>query len=151
MKRTLLLAVALAALALTPTASADRLFHTQHIALTPIGDAPLRSGFIQQMHANGPKVYGYDGVMLNGARPNTEYVAVMFVFPFDPTCAGSGIPFQGIPFATNRAGTGHGSGEIIPPEAIPPEVRGFVHGFYWIVFTGGAPAYGTACAPLPTD
>lgn len=153
MKSTLAAAVAVAAaaLALVPAASADALLHTRHIALAPLGDAPLRSGFVQQVHANGPQVYGVDGVVLNGARPNTQYLAVMFVFPFDPACSSTPIPFQGIPLTTNPSGNGRGGSGTISPELVPPEVRGFVHGFYWVVFAGGVPAYATGCEPLPAD
>jgi hypothetical protein len=151
MKKTLLAVAALAALALAPAASADRFFHTQHIALTPLGDAPLRSGFVKITHAEGPKVYGTDLVALNGALPNAEYLAVMFVHPFDPSCSGAPVPFQGIPIATNRAGNGVGHSGRIPPEAVPPEVRGHWHGFFWVVFAGGVPAYATGCGALFTD
>jgi hypothetical protein len=146
----LVLLVALSALA-PAGASADSVFKTQHIALTPLDGAPLRSGFVQQIHANGPIVYGTDAVVLNGALPRTTYVAVMFVSPFDPSCASDVAPLGAVVFSTNAAGNGRGATGIIPPEAIPDEARGHVHGFYWVVFAGGAPAYATSCAPLPTD
>jgi hypothetical protein len=145
------LLVAFAALLVPAGASADSVFKTQHIALTPLDGAPLRSGFVQQIHANGPIVYGTDAVVLNGALPRTTYVAVMFVSPFDPTCASGVVPFGGLTFKTNAAGNGRGATGIIPPEAIPDVVRGHVDGFYWVVFSGGAPAYATSCAPLPAD
>lgn len=148
---TLVLLAALAAFLVPAGASADSVFKTQHIALMPLDGAPLRSGFVQQIHANGPIVYGTDAVVLNGALPHTTYVAVMFVSPFDPSCESGVVPFGAVVFSTNRAGNGRGATGIIPPEAIPDEARGHVHGFYWVVFAGGAPAYATSCAPLPTD
>jgi hypothetical protein len=47
----------IAALAALPaTAAADAVYHTQHMALEPVGDAPLRSGFVQNIKANGPTI-----------------------------------------------------------------------------------------------
>src|SRR5215208_4970857 len=33
--------------AVPPLASADRVYHSQHLALAPLGNAPLRSGFVE--------------------------------------------------------------------------------------------------------
>jgi hypothetical protein len=55
----LLLAAALVMTAIAvaaPLAAADAVYHSQHIALNPIGDAPLRSGFVENIHADGPQV-----------------------------------------------------------------------------------------------
>jgi hypothetical protein len=35
---------------------ADPAYHTAHIALELVGSAPLRSGFVQNIHANGLSV-----------------------------------------------------------------------------------------------
>ena len=49
-----LVALALAVFPLVAsTAAADQFFHTSHADLTPIGDAPLRSGFVNDIHTNG--------------------------------------------------------------------------------------------------
>ncbi len=59
----LLLAAAFATTAVavaTPLAAADAVYHSQHIALNPIGGAPLRSGFVENIHADGPQVYAHE-------------------------------------------------------------------------------------------
>jgi hypothetical protein len=40
-------------------ASADSSYHTGHIALSPTAGAPLTSGFVQNIHANGKNVYAH--------------------------------------------------------------------------------------------
>ncbi len=45
-------AVALATFA--PLAAADAVYHTEHLPLKPVGGAPLRSGFVQNIKAEGP-------------------------------------------------------------------------------------------------
>jgi hypothetical protein len=52
---TVCVAVALGALLSTVWVSlvaADAVYHTQHLAFLPVDDAPLRSGFVQNIHAN---------------------------------------------------------------------------------------------------
>jgi hypothetical protein len=61
----------IAALALAPAAGADRVYHSEHMTLTPVDTAPLRSGFVQNVHANGPNVYAHEIYVLSGALPNT--------------------------------------------------------------------------------
>ncbi len=55
----LLLAAAFAGTAVAagaPLAAADAVYHSQHIALNPIGGASLRSGFVENIHTDGPQV-----------------------------------------------------------------------------------------------
>jgi len=75
MRRTiLLLVVVLLALLFVPvTASADGVYHSEHIALTPVGTQPLRTGFVENIHANGPVVFAMERYVLNGASPETNY------------------------------------------------------------------------------
>ena len=54
--RRLLVAGALALLALpmvAAPASADQAFHTLHADVVPVGSAPLKSGFVNDIHTNG--------------------------------------------------------------------------------------------------
>ena len=66
-------AVAAIAGALAPLAAADAVYHTQHLALNPVGGAPLHRGFVQNAKAEGPRVYAHELFTLNGAAPNTTY------------------------------------------------------------------------------
>jgi hypothetical protein len=39
------------------------------MALVPVAGAPLRSGFVQNIKAEGPHVYAHEIFVLNGAAP----------------------------------------------------------------------------------
>ena len=74
MGRALALAISAIAFAfVVPIAAADSVYHTEHLALRPVGDAPLRSGFVNNIKAQGPMVYAHEVYVLNGALPNETY------------------------------------------------------------------------------
>lgn len=54
-------------------ARADQVFHTARFPLHPVGSEPLRSGFVEDAHANGPTIIAYEQHVLNGAQPATAY------------------------------------------------------------------------------
>lgn len=152
MKRLLIAATAalLAVASLSTVALADRAYHSSHIPLEPVGGAPLRSGFVENIHPNGPNVYAVEVYVLNGAEAGTEYQVFLNVFPFDPSC--SGAPAASINTATivtNPAGNGRGTIHLIPADAAG--LRGATHGAMWTVETGGAVAYATACEVVVLD
>ena len=67
-------ATSLAAIGLvTAPARADRVYHTEHLDLIPVGGAPLRSGFVQNIKAEGPVVYAHEIFVLKDARPRASY------------------------------------------------------------------------------
>ena len=70
-------------------AGADATYHTAHIALSPIGDAPLRSGFVQNVHANGPNITAREIYQLNGAEPNPLYRVMASAWFNNTSCFGS--------------------------------------------------------------
>ena len=85
-----LLAAAFAATAVAvaaPLAAADAVYHSQHIALNPTGGASLRSGFVENIHADGPQVYAHELYVLNGAEPDTTYQVTLLLYPFDPAAS----------------------------------------------------------------
>jgi len=40
---------------LAPPAAADRVYHSEHLGLTSVGGLPLRSGFVENIKAEGPQ------------------------------------------------------------------------------------------------
>jgi len=152
MKRLAITATAaiLALASLTTVALADRVYHSSHIALEPVGAAPLRSGFVQNIHPNGPNVYAVEVYVLNGADANTEYQVFLHIFAFDPACTGA--PAASINTATintNAAGNGRGSIHLTPAAAAG--LTGATHGAMWTVEQGGVVAYATACETVVLD
>lgn len=141
--------VALALLAMAPVAAADRFYHSQHIALEPLGASPLRSGFVQNIHANGPNVYGHEIYHLSGAVPNTTYQVTLLLYPFDPSCSTAPVPVPTAQLRTNGAGNGNAD-FVFTPGDVPSEIRNAVHGIRWTV-TSASSAYETACSAVTLD
>src|SRR5215210_4582665 len=135
-------AVALAALAPLP-AVADRVYHSEHLSFEAVGGAPLRSGFVQNIKAEGPRIYAHEIFVLNGARPRTTYIVTRDFFFRDPECDGNLVFHKDVAtLRTNTAGNARGDAVIKPAD-----VAGFegVHGVTWTVRTaGGAVAYRTS-------
>ena len=69
------------------SALADGTYHSGHYALAPLAGAPLRSGFVENIHPNGPNIYAHEQYVVNGAQPNTDYQVELSIFPGDLTCS----------------------------------------------------------------
>ena len=137
------------AASLPSPASADRVYHSQHLDLIPVGDAPLRSGFVENIKAQGPTVYAHEIFVLNGASPLTTYTVLRDFYFHDPDCSGEGFPEFVTMLETNAAGNGRG---FFP---VPPEfVAGFegVSGVIFVVTDEtGTVRYRTACTAVTLD
>jgi hypothetical protein len=128
----------------------DSVYHSTHYNLTAVNAAPLRSGFVENIHANGPVVYAHEQYALNGAAPNTAYHVVLMIFPGDTTCAGP--PAVSIPTATidtNGAGNGVAYHVFTPADA--DGLHGATVGGMWTVSAGITPDYQTGCATIVLD
>jgi hypothetical protein len=148
----LLLAAAFAmtvAAVAAPLAAADAVYHSQHIALNPIGSAPLRTGFVENIHADGPHVYAHEIYALNGAEPDTTYHVTLLLFPFDSGCLSGAVPIPTASFHTSPAGDGIGQ-FIFRPGDVPAALRGATHGIRWEVASGSS-TYSTACSSVTLD
>jgi len=156
--RTVSLPVALTlviSIVLVPIVAADGSYHSEHIDLTPVGDAPLRSGFVQNIHANGPQVYAIERYVLNGASPNTIYQVILVFHPFSPDCSPSQEwPAMFIPTATIQTNaSGNGTAQHVFVD-MDPRARGAAHGVMWMVSIDGGDgtvAYQTACTDAWLD
>ena len=72
--RKLLLMTAVGCVLLLPDlAAGDAVYHSQHIGLHPVGGALLHSGFVENIHPNGPQVYAHEVYVLNGANGNATH------------------------------------------------------------------------------
>lgn len=142
-------AAAFAALAPVP-AAADRVYHTEHLDLAPVGGAPLRSGFVNNIKAEGPRVYAHEIFHLNGARARTTYTVTRDFFFQDPACAGDLVFHEDVATLRTNA-SGNARGDVF---VRPEQVAGFegVHGVTWTVRDGGgAIAYRTTCTAVTLD
>jgi hypothetical protein len=151
MKALALAASVTAAAALAPLAAADAVYHTEHLALTPVGGAPLRSGFVQNIKAEGPEVYAHELFVLNGAAPGTTYTVTRNLYVFDPACGGGGLFASPVgTITTNAAGSGRDD-VFVRPEEVPGFLVG-EHGVLWTVTdASGSILYQTACNTVTLD
>ena len=142
---------AVCAAALAPVAAADAVYQSEHLDLAAVGDAPLRSGFVQNIKAQGPMVYAHEIFVLNGAVPNTTYTVTRNFFFLDPDCSG-GFAFQSsvATLGTNAAGNGRAD-IFVRPSEVPSFLQG-VHGVTWTVTnSAGTVVYQTACTAVTLD
>jgi hypothetical protein len=148
--RTLIIVAALVSVPfLAATAAADKVFHTLHADLQAVNGAPLKSGFVNDVHTNGVVNGAVEIYQLNGARPNTTYQVSILLYPGDPTCSSTPLVFPTSTVTTNTAG--NGTGRFKFPAAPPGPLSGIQSGIAWI-FTGpNGVDYRTGCNLLTLD
>jgi hypothetical protein len=153
MRRMILLAViaVLAVMVFVPvTASADGVYHSEHIALTPVGNQPLRTGFVENIHANGPVVFAMERYVLNGASPGTTYQVALNIWVGNPACTGTPTAvLETASFTTNVSGNGVGHARFSPSDA--EGLHGLTIGVIWTLSIGTTVAYHTACTDVILD
>ena len=137
---------------LAPTAGADAVYHTDHLALSAVGGAPLRSGFVQNIKASGPQIYARELYVLNGAKPNSTYIVTRYFHPFNDECGGSAASDVLARLVTNAAGNAKAE-IVVRPEEIPPVLVDLKrkHGVLWRVSDATGVAYETPCAAVTID
>jgi hypothetical protein len=133
-----------------PVARADQVYHSAHIALDPVGDAPLRSGFVENIHANGPAIFAHEIYVLNGAEPATTYQVTLYIFVRDPACAGSAVLVPTAAITTNTAGSGRGDA-VFRPSDVPAPLRHATHGIIWTVSDSSGIQYSSGCEVVTLD
>jgi hypothetical protein len=142
--------LAVLAALLPPVAAADRVYHSEHLRFAPVGGAPLRSGFVENIKAEGPMIYAHEIFVLNGARPRTTYTVTRNFFFLDPECDG-GLVFDSDVATLRTNASGNARGDVF---VRPPDVAGFegVHGVRWTVRDAGRTVtYQTRCTVVTLD
>ena len=142
-------AAALALIALpflVSSATADQAFHTSHAALLPVGSASLRSGFVNDVHTNGVRIYAQERYQLNGAGPDTTYTVALEIAFTDPTCSVADLIIPTTTFTTNASGNGEAGFTFFFPGPAPADL--FIK---WVISAGGVPQYETGCVPVTLD
>jgi hypothetical protein len=141
------LVVALAApLLLAAFAWADQSFHTSHADVHPVAGAPLRSGFVNDIHTQGVTIGAQERYQLNGAQPDTTYTVALWIYPAGSgSCAGAPVvKFATETFTTNAAGNGEAGHTFFanpsapPPSPVPIPIK-------WVFSSGGVPQYESDC------
>jgi hypothetical protein len=144
-----LAAVCLAGSLGAAAARGDAVYHSSHYSLEPIGGAPLRSGFVENIHADGPNVFAHEQYVVNGAQPSTTYQVVIEVFPGDTGCASTPLVIPTAELTTNAAGNGSAHHVFTPADAAG--LRGTTDGAIWLLEVAGTPVYATGCQTIRLD
>ncbi len=133
--------------------SADGVYHSDHVEYHPVGAQPLRSGFVENIHPNGPQLYAIERHALNGASPNTEYFIQPLIYLADAGCTVGLVPFP-VDFSISTNGVGNGTTlTTLPPEAAEG-LAGLTINVRWQLLEGapdGPVAYETECAVITLD
>jgi hypothetical protein len=134
----------------TQKAAADQVYHTEHLVLEPVNGAPLQSGFVNNIHPNGPIVFAHEVYQLNGAAPSTTFQVMLVAYPVGSNCLGD--PAMMIPTAqlfTNK--NGNGKAEVVfTPESVEG-LHGAVLNIQWQVLNGTELDYQTGCTVVTLD
>jgi hypothetical protein len=131
-------------------AGADSTYHSAHLALAPLAGAPLSSGFVENIHVNGPNIYAHEIYQVNGAAPSTSYQVVLSIWTTNTSCSDS--PTLQVPTATlttNGAGNGRADAVFTPADA--DGLRGLTVSAQWTLLNGTTPTYATDCEILHLD
>ena len=104
--RTLLCLIALLVALPARIAGADQVYQSQHIPLHPVATAPLTTGFVENIHANGPNVYAHEVYVVVGASPMTSYDVTIAVYVQDPACSTTPLQIVTATLTTNAGGSG---------------------------------------------
>jgi hypothetical protein len=147
--RTLLCLIAIFVALPVTTANADAVYPSQHIPLHPIGTAPLTTGFVENIHANGPNVYAHEVYVVAGAVPRTSYDVTISLYVQDPACSTTPLTLHTATLTTNASGSGRADVFFSPADA--DGLRGASHGAIWSLSVSGAPVYQTGCSTIVLD
>jgi hypothetical protein len=130
-------------------ASADGTYHSGHYAFAPVAGARLRSGFVENIHPNGPIIFAREQYVVNGAVPNTTYDVVLMIFPLDTSCTSTPIQMLTATITTNAAGNGTAYHVFTPADATG--LHGLTIGGIWTLQANGTTVYTTGCGKVTLD
>jgi hypothetical protein len=141
MRRFVLLSFAVAWLLVPATAFADRVFHTQQLALEAVGEAS-GSGFVVDVHPNGPLNFAQERYALRGADAGASYQVFLVIDASAiPNCDSLRI-LMAADLQTNAAGNGTTPADFVfRPGGIPPCLRNTSFPIHWEVELGGTLTY----------
>lgn len=152
----LIIALVLALATVVPAAG-DSTYRSEHIDLMPVGDAPLRSGFVENIHVNGPKIYAMERYVLNGAAPEAIYQVTLWAYATGSGCDASmsaGIPIPTAELTTNVSGNGMAKAQFTPEDVVGFRQMSDTWDLRWVlakVETPDSPAYVTSCVTVKLD
>ena len=127
------------------TASADAVYHTEHLELHGLAGAP-GSGSVVNIHPNGPNVFAHEVYTLRQAVPGT-YEVSLHIFAASLDCTGATLSFPTATLTTNAEGNGRADVKFTPEDAA--DLSGLTVSIRWTV--SGPATYGTDCTVVTLD
>jgi hypothetical protein len=132
-------------------AGADKLYHTDQIALVPVDGAPLKAGHVVNIHPNGPQIFARERYVLIGAEPSSTYQVNLLVYPFEPECDGDAVVIPTAELETNAVGNGTAQ-VVLRPTDVGEPLHNNTHGVAWEVLLEGETVYKAAfCSAVALD
>jgi hypothetical protein len=129
-----LAASAAAVAALAPaTAGADRVYHSEHLELAAFGGAPLRSGFVENIKAEGPRIYAHEIFVLNGARARSTYTVTRDFFFLKPDCLADDADFHQEVATLRTNASGNARSDVVVVQGQIGEGLVGTHGVTWTI------------------
>jgi hypothetical protein len=141
----------LAALVLSwsPTAQADRDFHTTKYPLSSVADGSLH-GWVIDIHAEGPTIYAQERYQLRDVVPGEEYVMNLYAYS-DSGCTTLVVAVPGTATMTaNIAGNARGA-TTFPPAAVEGLPRTTYHLRWQVTDDNGTVLFQTDCVAVTLD
>jgi hypothetical protein len=145
------LAAGVAAVSIVALASAAP-FPAERYPLVPVGGEPLKSGFVENIHPEGSQIYARHVYVLNGARSDESYQAVISIWTSNVAC--SGAPAIVLPVAVLQTnGVGNGRADVVhtPEQLDALGIRGLTIGGEVTFLRGGSLAYAAGCQVVELD
>lgn len=152
MRRTLALLSVLLSLVIAGPVAADAVYHTERLALAAVGEA-AGTGFVVNIHPNGPLHFAQERYALRDAEPNTTYSVSLIIDASALAC-----PFPGLEIVmkaeltTNAAGNATAPADFFfTPGGIPPCLRNASFPIHWAVTLDGVLTHQTADTMVMLD
>ena len=152
MRRVVGLSTLLLGLALAGPVAADAVYPTERLPLLPVGDA-AGTGFVVNIHPNGPLHFAQERYALRGAEPGATYSVFLIVDASALDCAFPGLEIlMKAELTTNKAGNATAPADFFfTPEGIPPCLRNASFPIHWNVTLDNALTHQTADTMVTLD
>ena len=119
--------------------AADAVYHSERLAFEPVLDA-AGSGWVENIHPNGPKVFAAELYGLRAAEPNATYTIWLIIDSSELACDFESLA---IPMAaaleTNTAGNGTTPADFFfTPQGVPTCLRNASFPIHWEATLAGS-------------
>ena len=149
MRRFILPIALLAVAVIAGPVSADSLYHTDRLALEPVGGSS-GGGMVVNIHPNGPNVFARELYALQGAAADQSYQIHLRIYADNVTCTGAPIDLSTAVVDTNVRGNGTAA-FVLRPGDVPGFLRDSTFSINWIAEQSGTTRYATACTIVTLD